>query len=110
MKRLLIFYGVLLLCLQANAQPYLQSCAVDVSQDFTDFSNTYFFADSLASFDPATAEGSIRWKRYSLFGRQAFNTTKVFPLPLEMLDFPPTQYENDPQLRFSIDFVTAGAC
>ncbi|HNT48404.1 MAG TPA: alpha-xylosidase [Bacteroidales bacterium] len=106
MKRLLIFYGVLLLCLQANAQPYLQSCAVDVSQDFTDFSNTYFFADSLASFDPATAEGSIRWKRYSLFGRQAFNTTKVFPLPLEMLDFPPTQYENDPQLRFSIDFVS----
>ncbi len=106
MKRLLIFCGVLLLCLQANAQPYLQSCAVDVSQDFTDFSNTYFFADSLASFDPATAEGSIRWKRYSLFGRQAFNTTKVFPLPLEMLDFPPTQYENDPQLRFSIDFVS----
>ena len=106
MKRLLIFYGVLLLCLQANAQPYLQSCAVDVSQDFTDFSNTYFFADSLASFDPATAEGSIRWKRYSLFGRQAFNTTKVFPLPLEMLDYPPSQYENDPQLRFSIDFVS----
>mgnify|MGYP000939925916 FL=1 len=106
MKRLLILTGVLLLCLQANAQPYLQSCAVDVSQDFTDFSNTYFFADSLASFDPATAEGSIRWKRHSLFGRQAFNTTKVFPLPLDMLDFPPTQYENDPQLHFSIDFVS----
>ncbi len=106
MKRLLIFTGVILLCLQANAQPYLQSCAVDVSRDFTDFSNTYFFADSLASFDPATAEGSIRWKRHSLFGRQAFNTTKVFPLPLEMLDFPPTQYENDPQLRFSIDFIS----
>lgn len=106
MKRLLILTGVLLLCLQANAQPYLQSCAVDVSQDFTDFSNTYFFADSLASFDPATAEGSIRWKRHSLFGRQAFNTTKVFPLPLDMLDFPPTQYENDPQLHFSIDFIS----
>ncbi|MDD3522293.1 MAG: alpha-xylosidase [Bacteroidales bacterium] len=106
MKRLLILTGVLLLCLQANAQPYLQSCAVDVSQDFTDFSNTYFFADSLASFNPATASGSIRWKRHSLFGRQAFNTTKVFPLPLQMLDFPPDQYENDPQLRFSIDFIT----
>ena len=106
MKRLLILTGVLLLCLQANAQPYLQSCAVDVSQDFTDFSNTYFFADSLASFNPATASGSIRWKRHSLFGRQAFNTTKVFPLPLQMLDFPPDQYENNPQLRFSIDFIS----
>ncbi len=106
MKRLLIFCGVLLLCLQANTQPYLQSSAVDVSQDFKDFSNTYFFADSLASFDPATASGTISWKRYSLFARQAFNTTTVLPQPLKMLDFPETQYENDPQLRFSIDFIS----
>jgi alpha-D-xyloside xylohydrolase len=106
MKRLLILTGVLFLFLHGNAQPYLQSRAIDVSQDFADFSHTYFFADSLASFDPAKAEGTISWKRHSLFARQAFNTTTVLPQALQMLDFPETQYDNDPQLRFSIDFVS----
>ena len=30
---------------------YLLSQSVDVSRDFADFTNTYFFADSLAGFD-----------------------------------------------------------
>ncbi|MFA6651648.1 MAG: alpha-xylosidase, partial [Bacteroidales bacterium] len=106
MKKILILTGALFLFLQSNAQPYLQSRAVDVSKDFEDFSNTYFFADSLASFDPATASGTISWRRYSLYARQAFNTTTVLPQPLDMLDFPETQYENDPQLHFSIDFIS----
>ena len=106
MKRILILTGTLFLFLQSNAQPYLQSRAVDVSKDFEDFSNTYFFADSLASFDPSAASGIISWKRHSLYARQAFNTTTVLPQPLDMLDFPETQYENDPQLHFSIDFIS----
>ncbi|MDD4828866.1 MAG: alpha-xylosidase, partial [Bacteroidales bacterium] len=107
MKKILILTGVLFLFLQGFAQPYLQSRAVDVSKDFEDFSNTYFFADSLSSFDPSTASGTISWKRHSLYARQAFNTTTVLPQPLDMLDFPETQYESNPRLQFKIHFISS---
>ena len=38
---------------------YLLSQSVDVSRDFADFTNTYFFADSLAGFDTQTGAGSF---------------------------------------------------
>ncbi len=86
--------------------PYLMSQAKDMSADFGDFTNLFFFADRLASFDAATGQGTVSWKRQSLYTRQAFNTNTVLPQPLEMLDFPTPAYDNNPELRFSIDFVT----
>ncbi|MDD4032996.1 MAG: hypothetical protein PHS48_07110, partial [Bacteroidales bacterium] len=43
--------------------PYLINEPVDISPDFRDFTNTYFFADSLAAFDPTTGSGRIGYKR-----------------------------------------------
>ncbi len=77
-----------------------------MSTDFSDLSNTYFFADSLAQYNVATGQGKVQWKRYRLAPRQAFNTNVYWPQRLQMLDFPNTAYDNDPELKFSIQFVS----
>lgn len=79
---------------------------VDVSADFRDFQNTFFFADRLASFDGATASGKISWKRSSIYTRQAFNTNTILPQNLTMLDFPGPAYQQNPELDFRVDFVS----
>ena len=71
-----------------------------MSADFYYFSNTYFFADSLASFNDG--EGMVKWKRYQLMPRQAFTANTYLHQPLKNLDFPDTAYDNDPELYFSI--------
>lgn len=48
----------------------------------------------------------VNWKRGHLMPRQAFNTNGAQPRKMRMLDFPFTAYENDPNLKFKIDFVT----
>ena len=45
---------------------YLQGQTVDMSQQFYDFSNIYFFADSLTAFDTQTGCGTLKWKRQQL--------------------------------------------
>ena len=106
---------VCLLCASMAAQAqlqtsagiqYLQCMPKDQSGDFSDLSNTYFLADSLASFDAAKGEGLVNWKRYRLSPRQAFNLNGYWPVRMQMLDFPDTQYDNDPNLSFKIDFVS----
>lgn len=106
---------VCLLCAAMTAQAqlqtsagvqYLQCMPKDQSGDFSDLSNTYFLADSLASFDVAKGEGLVNWKRYRLSPRQAFNLNGYWPVRMQMLDFPDTQYDNDPNLSFKIDFVS----
>jgi alpha-D-xyloside xylohydrolase len=87
--------------------PYLLSQSKDVSQEFSDFTNTYFFADSLVSLDPATGQGVLSWKRQQLVPRQAFNANTYLHRPLQSLDFPDTAYDNNPQLTFRIDPVDA---
>ena len=109
----LLTFMMMLIAGAVNAGPvivggtsYLMNQAVDVSSDFHDLANTYFFADKLADFDAASGEGTVRWKRYRLTPRQAFNTNGMQPQQLRMLDFPTPAYDNDPELKFSIDFVT----
>lgn len=84
----------------------LLSNTVDVSRDFSDFTHYFFFADSLASFNPQTGEGTIEWKRENLYTRQAFNMNTILAQPLKMLDFPSTQYESNPILKFTIQFIS----
>lgn len=100
-------------CSSSLAQPhvndgtsYLMNQALDMSTDFLDLSNTLFFADHLESFDVKSGEGLVNWKRGHLMPRQAFNTNGAQPRKMRMLDFPFTAYENDPNLKFKIDFVT----
>ncbi len=86
---------------------YLLSQSVDMSQDFSDLSNHYFFADSLASFDPSTGRGGVKWVRRQLMPRQAFNANTYLHQPLQSLDFPDTAYDNDPVLSFRVDPVNS---
>ena len=93
--------------IQTNAGvQYLQCMPKDVSTDFSDLSNTYFLADSLAAFDVAKGEGQLNWKRYRLSPRQAFNLNDYWPVRMQMLDFPDAAYDNDPNLSLKIDFIS----
>ena len=90
----------------SSGVPYLLNMPRDVSADFADLSNTYFAADSIASFDAKTGKGQIKWQRFTIVPRQAFNTNGTWPVDLQMLDFPTPAYDNDPCIDFSLDFVT----
>ena len=93
--------------IQTNAGvQYLQCMQKDVSTDFYDLSNTYFFADSLVSFDAAKGEGLVQWKRYRMSPRQAFNLNGYWPVKMQQLDFPDAAYDNDPNLSISLDFIS----
>ncbi len=101
------------LALSAEAQiqtndgvQYLQCMPKDMSTDFSDLSNTYFLADSLVSFNANTGEGLVNWKRYRLSPRQAFNLNGYWPVRMQMLDFPDAAYENDPNLKLKVSFVS----
>ena len=110
MKRLLLM-GCCVCGLVASVQAqlrtnegieYLQCQAPDVSGDFCDLANTYFLADSIAGFDLNKGEGLLNWKRYRMSPRQAFNLNGYWPVRMQMLDFPCTQYDNDPNLKIRI--------
>ena len=84
---------------------YLMNTPKDMSGDFSDLSHTYFLADSITSFDVQKGEGMVNWKRYRLAPRQAFNLNGYWPVRMQMLDFPETQYDNDPNLRIRIKII-----
>ena len=113
MKRLFCVISIVWGCLFVSAQiqtnagvQYLQCMQKDMSTDFYDLSNTYFLADSLVSFDVAKGEGLVQWKRYRMSPRQAFNLNGYWPVRMQMLDFPDAAYENDPELKIKIEFIT----
>lgn len=86
---------------------YLLSQSRDMSQDFLDLSNHYFFADSLAAFNPDSGCAEVKWVRRQLMPRQAFNANTYLHQPLQSLDFPNTAYDNDPVLKMQIDPVNS---
>ena len=112
MRKSLLTLCVLSLAMASQAQlktnngiEYLQCQAPDVSGDFSDLANTYFLADSIAGFDLNKGEGLLNWKRYRLAPRQAFNLNGYWPVRMKMLDFPDTQYDNDPKLKIRIQKI-----
>ena len=81
MKKIICAVGLLCGALTAAAQlqtnagvQYLQCMPKDMSGDFNDLSNTYFLADSLATFDAAKGEGLVNWKRYCRLVRLSIST------------------------------------
>jgi alpha-D-xyloside xylohydrolase len=90
----------------ANPAPPLLNEPVDVSGDFRDFSHTYYLADRLAEFDPATHSGKISYQRAQYFTRQAFDNMLAVIRPVEPNEFPGNEYEANPVLPFSIEFVS----
>lgn len=79
---------------------------VDISEDFRDFSNTFFFADSLTSFNPETGKGKIKWKRHEAFSAHNFNNSMISYKRSFSNEFPAVEYAQDPVLPFSIEFTS----
>ena len=111
-RKTFLLLGIICLAYTAKAQiqtnagvQYLQNLAKDMSTDFSDLSNTYFLADSLAEWDTANAQGKVNWKRYRLTPRQALHLTCYCRVRMQMLDFPDTQYDNDPHVDIRLDFI-----
>jgi len=106
---------VLVLSTSARAQIPVQALdenqrllneVVDVSKDFRNFSNTYYLADQLAQFDPATASGKIAYQRSQYFTRQAFDNMLGVLKSVPANEFPENEYAGNPVLPFSIEFVS----
>ena len=79
---------------------------VDISDDFRDFSNILFFADSLASFDPESGSGSIKWKRHEPFSAHNFDNSMLGYKRSYSNEFPAIEYAQDPVLPFSVEFTS----
>ncbi|MGA2871005.1 MAG: TIM-barrel domain-containing protein, partial [Verrucomicrobiota bacterium] len=79
---------------------------VDVSGDFRDLSNFYYLADQLADFDPARRTGKIVWQRAQYAVRHAFNNDLAVVAPAKPNEFPENEYAANPELPFSIEFVS----
>jgi alpha-D-xyloside xylohydrolase len=91
---------------QPGKPQYLLNEPIDISGDFHDFTNTYYLADSLASFNPKTGAGEIIYKRYEYSTRQAFNNMLGTLKPVPANEFPTVEYAESPSLPFSIEFVS----
>ena len=78
----------------------------DISGDFRNFSNTYYLADSLSSFDPKTGKGDVTYRRYEYITREAFNNIMGVLRPVEPNEFPTGEYACSPSLPFSIEFIS----
>ncbi|MGS2739580.1 TIM-barrel domain-containing protein [Sinomicrobium sp. M5D2P17] len=78
----------------------------DISKDFENYKNTFYVAEELASFDPGTATGTIKYNRYNFATRQAFNNMLSRLEKAKPNEFPTTEYAVSPELPFRIQFVT----
>jgi alpha-D-xyloside xylohydrolase len=86
---------------------FLLNEVVDISADFRNFSNTYYCADRLSKFDPATGRGEITYLRHEYSTRQAFNNMLGVLSPVPANEFPTVEYAESPSFPFAVDFVSA---
>jgi alpha-D-xyloside xylohydrolase len=87
-------------------QPGLLNDILDISADFHEYRNTYFLADKLTGFDPATGAGTLNWTRNQQIPRLAFSTMETNLEPFKGATFPEAEYAINPALPFSIQFVS----
>lgn len=97
------------LLIQAQHSTTLLNEPLDLSNDFRDFTNTYFLADSLAAFDPGSGQGQLKWRRNQYFPQHAFNNTMAGIHRVRGNEFPGVEYAVDPVLPFSVEFVSPRA-
>ena len=89
-----------------NQPPALLSDLVDISRDFGDYTNAFFLADHVVAFDPGTATGTLAWRRHQLVPRIAFSNMLAGLRPFGGVTFPENEYAVNPELAFSLEFVT----
>lgn len=113
MKMTFRFLGVLFMAtFAAPVNGQLQGTGVlneptDISPDFVDYRNTFYLADELASFDPATGKGTVKYNRYEFSTAIAFNNMVSRLSPVNANEFPGTEYQASPELPFTVQFVSA---
>lgn len=100
------FTGILSVKAQIQNADVL-SHPMDISKDFENYENTFYFADELSTFDAKTGIGKVKYKRYTYQTRQAFNNMLMKPDSVPANEFPATEYEASPELPFQIQFVSA---
>lgn len=91
---------------QVEEAPELMNDIVDISDDFWDFSNIYYLADSLAEFDPESGEGKIKWKTHHYQTSMAFDNMLMRLNEVEQNIFPGIEYPVNPTHSFSVEFVS----
>ena len=105
-RRLTLFFSAVLalvwsprLKAQVDHQPGLLNDLVDISADFHEYRNTYFLADKLTGFDPATGAGTLNWTRHQQIPRIAFSNMENNLEPFKGSTFPEAEYAINPALR-----------
>src|ERR1039457_6576332 len=88
------------------ANPPLLNDPVDVSGDFRALENFYYLADKVSEFDPAAHAGKIVYQRAQYHVRHAFNNDLALINAAGPNEFPKNQYAANPELPFSIEFVS----
>ncbi len=104
--RCLITLTVCLTCFCTPARAGLLNEPIDVSADFSEPRNTFFVAKKLTEFDPQTGEGKITWQRSRLANHFSFNIMQSRFDDAPPNEFPSNEYEANPSLPFSIQFVS----
>jgi alpha-D-xyloside xylohydrolase len=100
-------FGLFLISLfHHRAQAQVMGDAVDVSQDFQKMDQVYFIGERVASFDPATGNGTLEWMRHLRRLSLSFNKLDRGFERAKSSDFPGTEYEENPKLPFEISFVS----
>src|SRR5512133_3568472 len=77
---------------QPGHPQYILNDPVDISGDFYDFTNTYYIADSLGTFDPQQGSGKVVYERYENTTRMAFNNMMGVPRKVRPNEFPGNEY------------------
>lgn len=102
----LSIFTIFPLFLSGQSRPTVLNEPLDISPDFREHTNYYFFADSLVSFDPQTGIGTLKFLRHEGMGRHAFSNTQFSWRKVDNNEFPATEYQADPVLPFSLEFIS----
>lgn len=79
---------------------------IDISQDFGKIENTYFLSNRVLTFDSTTGIGTLDWKRYARRPTYSFNKMDKGLSPITQNEEFPTEYDANPAVSFSIEFVS----
>ena len=106
-RRWLLILILFILCfIPADSHAQVLGDPLDISPDFQKMEQVYFIGDRVVSFDPATGNGTLEWARYLRSTTLSFNKVDVTFAKGRSTEFPGTEYDENPQLPFSITFVS----
>ena len=93
-------------CLAQHVRAEVMGEFVDVSQEFQKPESTYFIGAQVSEFDTTTGAGKLTWERYRRQANFSFNKVDVAFTRSDSNEFPGTEYDRDPDLPFSLTFVS----